>query len=368
MSESPLDRYADDFEHLRALPASARDAALAALPLADADRDVLRRLLAADTDDEDDPLARVVGAGAARLGASHVERIGPYRLLRELGSGGMGTVHLAERVDGGFEQQVAIKLIRGGRGGGDVLRHFLRERQILAGLVHPNIARLLDGGETADGLPYLVMDYVDGVAIDRHCDERRLDVRARLAMFREVCAAVQFAHQRLVVHRDLKPGNILVDREGHVKLLDFGIARLLENAAGAGEAATAHAFTPEYASPEQVTGAPVTTASDVYSLGVLLYRLLAGRSPYKADTTRFADLVHEIVSSEPERPSASVTARTTSPAAATAPPALDLRRLQRDLRGDLDNIVLMALRKEPERRYASVEQLSDDVARHLERR
>lgn len=363
-----LDRYADDFERLCALPAEERDGALAALPIGDEERTLLRRLLAADSaSDGDDPLARAVGAGAVQLTTSRSDRIGPYRLLGELGSGGMGTVFLAERVDGGFRQRVAIKLIRAGLGGADALSRFRRERQILAGLDHPNIARLLDGGETDDGLPYLVMDHVDGIAIDRHCDQRQLDVRERLRLFREVCAAVQFAHQRLVVHRDLKPGNILVDTEGRVKLLDFGVARLLDTGGEAADAATAHAFTPEYASPEQVKGAPITTASDVYSLGVLLYRLLAGRSPYKADTTRFADLVQEIVSSEPDRPSASITTRTTSPAA-TAPRPLELRRLQRDLQGDLDNIVLMALRKEPERRYASVEQLADDVGRHLERR
>jgi serine/threonine protein kinase len=363
VSTPPLDRYADDFERLRALPPDRREAALAALPLNEEERATLRRLLDADTD-ADDPLARALGAGAARLAAPHDERLGPYRLLRELGAGGMGTVFLAERVDGGFEQRVAIKLIRAGLGGRDVLRRFRMERQILAGLDHPNIARLLDGGETAGGAPYLVMDYVDGVAIDRYCQERGLDLRRRLELFCEVCAAVQFAHQRLVVHRDLKPGNILVDASGTVKLLDFGIARLLEAGDGTADTATVHAFTPEFASPEQVRGAPITTASDVYSLGVLLYRMLTGRSPYQADTTRLADLVQEIVSKEPERPSLSVTSRGASGDAAEPRP-LDLRRLQRELRGDLDNIALMALRKEPERRYASVEQFADDVRRHL---
>jgi len=361
-----LDRYAEDFERLRALPAAERDAALAALPMSEDERATLRRLLDADTD-ADDPLARALGAGAARLAAPRSDRIGPYRLVRELGAGGMGTVFLAERVDGGFAQRVAIKLIRAGLDGHEVVRRFRMERQILAGFDHPHIARLIDGGETEDGVPYLVMDYVDGVAIDRHCRERGLDVRARLGLFCDVCAAVQFAHQRLVVHRDLKPSNILVDANGSVKLLDFGIARLIDAGADAGESATVNAFTPEYASPEQVKGAPITTASDVYSLGVLLYRMLTGFSPYKADKTHLADLVQEIVSREPERPSASVTSRTAANATGVPRP-LDLRRLQRELRGDLDNIVLMALRKEPERRYASVEQFADDVRRHLAHR
>ncbi|MBO9661688.1 serine/threonine-protein kinase [Dokdonella sp.] len=363
MNTPPLDRYADDFERLRALEPQAREAALAALPMSEDERATLRRLLQADAD-TDDPLARALGDGAAHFTAPGSDRLGPYRLIRELGAGGMGTVFLAERIDGGFTQRVAIKLIRAGLGGRDVVRRFRMERQILAGLDHPNIARLLDGGETDGGVPYLVMDYVDGIAIDRYCRERDLDLRARLALFCDVCAAVQFAHQRLVVHRDLKPGNILVDANGNAKLLDFGIARLIEVDGGAADSATVNAFTPEYASPEQIRGAPITTASDVYSLGVLLYRMLTGRSPYKADKTQLADLVQEIVSKEPERPSLSVTARAAANEADEARP-LDRRRLQRELRGDLDNIVLMALRKEPERRYASVEQLADDVRRHL---
>jgi tetratricopeptide (TPR) repeat protein/tRNA A-37 threonylcarbamoyl transferase component Bud32 len=285
--------------------------------------------------------------------------LGPYRIAAVIASGGMGRVFRAVRDDDAYRKEVAIKLIRADLGGRDVARRFRMERQILAGLDHPNIARLIDGGAAEDGTPYLVMDYVDGLPIDRYCRERGLDLRARLELFCEVCAAVQFAHQRLIVHRDLKPSNILVDASGRVKLLDFGIARLVD--ADAGDAATLNAFTPEYASPEQVKGEVITTASDVYSLGVLLYRLLTGHSPYKADKTRLADLVHEIVATEPERPSTTLPdAAGTSAARLSAP--------RRELRGDLDNIVLMALRKEPERRYASVEQLADDVRRHLDHR
>ncbi|MBX3702057.1 MAG: serine/threonine protein kinase [Dokdonella sp.] len=367
MTAASLDRYADDFERLRSLPVDAREAALAALPLDEADRATLRRLLAADAAAElDDPLMRVVGLGAAGVTDTAAQRIGPYRVVGELGSGGMGTVLLAERVEGGFEQRVAIKLIRSHLVGHEAVQRFERERQILANLDHPHIARLLDGGASAAGVPYLVMEYVDGVAIDRYCIEHGLGVPARLALFLDVCAAVQFAHQHLVVHRDLKPGNILVDASGNVKLLDFGIARLTDPATAA-ESVTLNAFTPEFASPEQVNGAPITTASDIYSLGVLLYRMLSGRSPYQADKTQLAELVREIVTTPPLRPSQSLTSRAAVTGAGD-PSALDLRRLQRELRGDLDNIVLMALRKEPTRRYASAAQLAEDIRRHLANR
>ncbi|MFT3791413.1 MAG: serine/threonine-protein kinase [Rudaea sp.] len=309
---------------------------------------------------------RLLQAAAAAGGASNWigRRFGPYRIVGEVARGGMGSVFKAVRDDDEYRKEVAIKLIRSDLGGEVIAARFRRERQILAGLDHPNIARLIDGGTTEEGLPYLVMDYVDGEPIDRHCHRLALGVRERLQLFCDVCAAVQFAHQRLIVHRDLKPSNILIDRDGNVKLLDFGIARLIDSAA-AGEPTTIHAFTPEYASPEQVKGEAITTASDVYSLGVLLYRLLAGRSPYRSDNSQLHALVHEIVSTDPPKPSATAqTGRDSPPAAQT----LDAERLRRALRGDLDTIVLMALRKEPAQRYASVEQFADDVRRHLDDR
>ncbi|MBN8887503.1 MAG: serine/threonine protein kinase [Rudaea sp.] len=292
-------------------------------------------------------------------------RLGPYRIVGEIARGGMGSVFKAVRDDDEYRKIVAVKLIRPDLGGEQIAARFRIERQILAGLEHPNIARLIDGGTTEEGLPYLVMDHVDGEPIDRYCARRALGVRDRLLLFCDVCAAVQFAHQRLVVHRDLKPSNILVDLDGTVKLLDFGIARLLDAGGdGAGAPTTIHAFTPEYASPEQVKGEAITTASDVYSLGVLLYRLLAGRSPYRSDNSQLHALVREIVSTDPARPSSTVTEPGRRDAVA-ATPTLDAERLRRALRGDLDMIVLMALRKEPAQRYASVEQFADDVRRHL---
>jgi hypothetical protein len=290
--------------------------------------------------------------------------LGPYRITAEIARGGMGRVFRARRDDAQYEKEVAIKLIRADLGSRDAAARFGRERRILAGLDHPGVARLIDGGSSADGTPYIVMDYVDGIAIDRYCRERGLDLRARLELFCEVCAAVQFAHRNLIVHRDLKPSNILVDNNGAVKLLDFGIARLVD--AGIDDPATINAFTPEYASPEQIKGEAIGIASDIYSLGVLLYRLLTGRSPYRADKTRMHELAQEIVATDPERPSASLTAQLTGEAHDLGP--LRLRRLRHHLRGDLDNIVLMALRKEPHRRYASVDQFADDVRRHLDDR
>ena len=266
----------------------------------------------------------------------------------------MGAVYLARRADRQYEQQVAIKLIKRGMDTEAMLRRFRNERQILAGFDHPNIARLLDGGTTEDGLPYFVMEYVEGVPIDEYCEREALDVAARLQLFRQVCAAVSYAHRRAVIHRDLKPSNILVGADGVPKLLDFGIARLLQ----AGDASESPAtmleqrvMTPEYASPEQVRGEPITTASDVYSLGVVLYRLLTGQLPHRLKSQSAEDMARTVGQTEPQRPSA-VTDATSG----------------RRLRGDLDNIVLMALRKEPERRYPSVEQFSDDIRRHLEAR
>src|SRR5205823_4821416 len=276
------------------------------------------------------------------------ELIGAYRIVREIGRGGMGAVYLAERADRQYEKQVAIKLIKRGMDTDSVLRHFRDERQILAGFDHPNIARLFDAGTTPDGLPYFVMEYIEGLPLDQYCDKQRLSITDRLKLFREVCSAVSYAHRHLVIHRDIKRSNILVTPEGAPKLLDFGIAKVLQAGAAPEALVTStglRLMTPEYASPEQVRGQPVTTASDVYSLGVVLYELLAGRSPYHFAVHSPRDLERAITEREPTRPSTAVSSRLLGPR------SFDSRLL----RGDLDNIVLMALRKEPERRYQSVD-------------
>jgi serine/threonine protein kinase len=238
--------------------------------------------------------------------SSHLgRRVGVYQILEEIGSGGMGEVYRASRADGQYDKQVAIKLIRIGLDSPYMIERFRHERQILASLDHPNIARLLDGGTTDDGVPYLVMELIDGIPIDRYCEERDLEVPERLQLFTQVCAAVQYAHQRLVIHRDIKPNNILVTEDGTPKLLDFGIAKILDPSAGA-ETTLVRPMTPEYASPEQIRGEPITTATDVYSLGVVLYRILTGKSPY-AETTRTPhEFAQQICEAEPTRPSLAV--------------------------------------------------------------
>jgi len=305
-------------------------------------------------------------------------RIGAYEVRSVLGHGGMGAVYGAVRADDEYEKEVAIKLVRLGADDPDIRRRFLTERQILASLDHPNIARLLDGGTSDDGLPYVVMERVEGEPIDVYCDGRRLSVDERLRLFLRVCEAVQFAHRSLVVHRDIKPGNIMVTAEGVPKLLDFGIAKLLDVPPGAAQTRTAaRLMTPEYASPEQVRGDVITTASDVYSLGVLLYELLTGRRPYRLAGRTPQETERAITEGGPERPSAAVTrpaddtgvgAGSHSSAASEVATArrTTTQRLRRRLRGDLDNILLMALRKEPSRRYASVERLAEDIRRHME--
>ena len=320
----------------------------------------------------DDPSAALAG-----------RRIGPYKITREIGRGGMGAVYLAARADDEYQKKVAIKLIKRGMDSDAILRRFRHERQILANLEHPNIARLIDGGTTAEGIPYFVMEYVEGVPIDAYCDAHQLSITERLRLFRPVCAAVHYPHQHLVVHRDLKPSNILVTADGTVKLLDFGIAKLLDppGTSPAPAPATtigARLMTPEYASPEQVRGEVLTTASDVYSLGVLLYDLLTGHPPYRITSHTPAEIERVVCGAQPERPS-TVVGKTVERAGAggAAPYTLTPEsvsrtreghpeRLRRRLAGDLDNMVLMALRKEPGRRYASVEQFSEDLRRHLE--
>jgi serine/threonine protein kinase/tetratricopeptide (TPR) repeat protein len=355
-------------------------------------------------------------------------RLGAYRLISRIGGGGMGSVYLAERAEG-FAQRVAVKLIKRGMDSEAIVRRFRTEIQVQAALgKHPNIAGLLDAGTADDGRPYFVMEYVDGRKIDDYCDGRRLDVPARLRLFAQVCDAVQFAHQHAVIHRDLKPGNILVTTDGVPKLIDFGIVKLVDpGSGGAGPVGIAGAdaadaltgtgervLTPEYASPEQVLGEPLTTASDVYSLGVVLYQLLTGRRPYRLRTRTVAEVFQAICEQSPTRPStavvprrrparaavaaasspdettASVAPATTAPAdsiaTAAAPSAVPATAvgpvpeevaaargttpagLRRALAGDLDTIALMAIRKEPERRYASAEQLADDLRCHLDGR
>jgi serine/threonine protein kinase len=306
--------------------------------------------------------------------ASPRPRVGPYEIVRELGSGGMGSVYLARRADEQFEKEVALKIVRGGVAAEADRQLFRRERQILAGLEHPHIARLLDGGTTEDGVPYLVMEYVVGEPIDRYCASRGLSVPERLGLFRSVCGAVGYAHRQLVVHRDLKPANVLVTADGQPKLLDFGIAKLLDPEAAT--PVTTLALTSWYASPEQVRHQPITTASDVYSLGVVLYELLAQDSPYRVTTGLQRDILRAVCEDDPAPPSeAAARARptrqdlretATADLAAEPPPATPERqRLQRALRGDLDTITLKALRKDPAERYLSAEALSDDVGRYL---
>jgi non-specific serine/threonine protein kinase/serine/threonine-protein kinase len=324
----------------------------------------------------------MLGAAAQWLAGNHADpvlgrTIGSYQIVRLIGRGGMGAVYLAERSDQQYRKQVAIKLVRPGIDRDQLLPRFLRERQVLATLDHPGIAKLLDGGATEDGLPYLIMDFVEGVPIDKYCDTHKLSTVERLRLFRSVCAAVQCAHQNLVVHRDLKPSNILITADGQPKLLDFGIAKLLEGEEGVEVTLTEYrVLTPEYASPEQVRGGPITTASDVYSLGIVLYELLTGHHPYRLPTKSAAEMERAICEEEPERPSTAmdrVIERKTDQGTASVTPETvsqtrDGRpdRLRRNLSGDLDNIVLMALRKEPQRRYVSVDQFSEDIRRHLE--
>src|SRR5690242_3941621 len=320
------------------------------------------------------PLLQVEDAVSLAIG----QRIGPYTLHREIGEGGMGVVYQATREDVG--KTVALKLVRHGRlASREHLRRFLLERRVLARFEHANIARLLDAGVTDSGLPYLVMEYVDGEPIDRYCDAHRLTVEQRLALFGYVCDAVHYAHRRLVVHRDLKPSNIAVTSDGVVKLLDFGIATLLEERGGGESRLTRTGLvmlTPEYAAPEQVKGEPVTTASDVYALGILLFELLTGQRPFRRELRATPALLHAVCEEEPEPPSEVLGRRRVvsrpdgapeqvTPDAVGAARGIHPSRLRRRLVGDLDTIVLMALKKEPERRYHSAQALREDIDRHL---
>ena len=292
------------------------------------------------------------------------KKLGNYRIIREIGRGGMGAVYLAERDDELFDKRVAIKVIKRGMDSDAILRRFSVERQILASLDHPNIARLLDGGTTDDGLPYFVLEYVEGLPINEFCQQNELGLRERLQLFRKVCAAVSYAHQNLIVHRDLKPSNILVTEAGEPKLLDFGIAKVLKAQSWDETTKTEITlFTPEYASPEQVRGEKLTTATDVYSLGVILYELLTDSRPYKISTGNIGEVIRSICETMPERPSSAVSRQ---PSKSNPRRTADSGRLTKQLKGDLDTILLTALRKDVARRYASVEQLSEDLWRYLE--
>ena len=305
-------------------------------------------------------------AAATGAAAEGSRQAGPFTLLRLLGRGGMGEVWLAERDHDGFRQQVALKRLRSGRDSEDLRRRFVQERRILAELSHPGIARFIDGGIDDAGAPWYAMEYVQGVPITEHAAARGLDARARVALLAEVAEAVAYAQNHLVVHRDLKPSNILIDAEGRPRLLDFGIAKLLD-AAAAGEGETAaglRAMTPDYAAPEQILGAPVSAATDVYALGVVLYQLLTGDLPHTRGAASLESLVDAVRTEVPERPSARLR-RVGAGGSGTGGAA---SRTLRTLRGDLDTIALMALRREPERRYASAADFARDLRRWLDGR
>ena len=309
------------------------------------------------------------------------QRLGAYRIEREIGSGGMRVVYVAERADNSFQRRVAIKVIRRGMDSDFILRRFRHERRILAALDHPNIARLLDGGATDTGLPYFVMEYIEGQPLYAYCDSHRLNLRERLTLFCQVCEAVNYAHQRLIIHRDIKPNNILVTPAGVPKLFDFGIAKLLNPEISSDTlpvtAAVTRMMTVEYASPEQVEGLPITHLSDVYSLGVLLYELLTGHRPYRFRTRQPYEMARVICEEQPESPSTALD-RTDNvvPVAQVDSDAItirhlcDMRRetpdgLRRELSGGLDDIALRALRKDPLQRYQSAAALGEDLERYL---
>jgi hypothetical protein len=342
------------FEAAAAESGAAREALVDRACSGDADlRGVVQRMIGADGE-ANAVLDRPLHAAASQ--ASEVlppgSTVGPYRILREIGSGGMGVVYLAGRDGGAAGELYALKIVRWPSP--ELSRRFQQEQSILSRLAHPNVARLLDMGKTAGEKPYFVMEYVEGEPIHRYCERMGLVLKERLGLFRQVCAAVRYLHQNLVIHRDLKPANILVTADGTVKLVDFGIAKLLEasgvlgSSAGSSVETSAGLMTPDYASPEQIRGGPASTLTDVYALGILLYESLTGTNPFAAPGAAVHDTLRRICEEEPAKPSAAAG-----------------RREGRRLRGELDNIVLKAIRKEPQRRYASVEQFDEDVRRLL---
>lgn len=357
------------FERLVALPSAERMHVLEAEAAADPElRSEVARLLEADTEADTGIAQRVAPPPGLVAAALHAQRegaglagrqVGRWRLERPLGEGGMGSVWLGERSDAGFVQRAAIKLIRGVHPGPSALARFAAEQRILARLSHPNVARLIDGGVSEEGLPFIAIEYVEGCTLREHVELARLDTAATIRLFGEVCTAVAHAHRNLVVHRDLKPSNILVTRDGAVKLLDFGIARLIDDLDGGAPALTASGvrlYTPGYAAPEQLRGEPVGTATDVYALGVLLYELVSGRRPFEVPSLSPVDWERAVLTQEPLPPS-----RPISTGGAAASETLRLRKLPRAWRGDLDAIVLKAIRREPEQRYASVAEMQADL-------
>jgi eukaryotic-like serine/threonine-protein kinase len=326
---------------------------------------------------EDCPAANLFSAQSRAIAG---KRIGPYRILREIGHGGMAVVYLGARDDQNYRKQVAIKMVKPGIDTEQILQRFRNERQTLAALDHSNIVKLLDGGSSEEGSPYLVMEYVEGLPIDQYCDLHQLSIDDRLRLFRQVCSAVQYAHENLVIHRDLKPGNILIAKGGVPRLLDFGIAKLLNPECFQTPLLTGTGWrpmTPEYASPEQIRGGAVTTSTDVYSLGVLLFELLSGHRPYPAAGQSLLEMERLVCETEPERPSAVIdrtdekisddgnTRTAITPESVSTQRGLQPAELRRRLRGDLDTIVMKTLEKDPSRRYATASELSADIGRYL---
>ncbi|CAG1008657.1 eukaryotic-like serine/threonine-protein kinase [Phycisphaerales bacterium] len=379
MNVDRLKRAEELYFDIAALPTTEREPALAQACSGDPGlADEVRALLRAGADLggflEEPPLGTdfLLLASPATNGEAPDDllgrRVGRYRIETRIASGGMGTVYEAVREDE-FRQRVAIKVVKRGMDSEDILRRFRAERQTLAALNHPYVARLLDGGATPDGRPFLVMEFVEGKPIDAYCDEKRMPLVDRLRLFRRVCDGIKSAHQALVVHRDIKPSNILVTPDGTPKLLDFGISKVLSGTDTIDITLTSadqRRLTPEYASPEQVRGEPITTASDVYSLGVVLYELLTGSRPYQFATRTLSEIEKVVCTAQPPLPSAAIT-RTGSPDAAPSRGGT-VERVRRGLKGDLDTIVLCALHKDLKRRYPTVEALAGDIDRYLEGR
>jgi len=365
MNEAKWAEVKENFNLVVELPAEEQGEALSAINDAEI-RGEVERLLKADADAK--TLPNILTSEPAPVPRAF-EQIGKYKIVRELGYGGMGTVFLAVRED--LQKQFAVKVIKHEFSSVDMLRRFQNETEILARLDHPNIATLVDGDKTPGGLPYFVMEYVEGDDLITYCNRRNLSLEDRLKLFRKICSAVAYAHGKLIVHRDLKPSNILVTADGEPKLLDFGISKLLsdEPLDGRGTATAMGMMTPNYASPEQFRGESVSTATDVYSLGVILYELLTGELPYEVSSRRLDEVARAVCETEPTKPSSVVAGeRSTGKKATWENPngGTGQRTNPRLLRGDLDNIILKSLRKEPERRYASVEQFSADIKRHLD--